>query len=395
MDFFKVTDVFRFQIPPRFVFGDGAIDSIGEEAEMVFGPNKKIMIVTDGGIVKAGLLDGAISALEKKKNMVVVFDKVLPEPPVSIVLEGVDKARAEGAEIIFGIGGGSAIDSAKAISVMVPYDGEIHDYLGEYKVKKPGLPKMFVPTTAGTGAELSNTFVLTDDIKSGEKLSSQSFYTYADLALVDPKLTTHLPQRITAESGLDAFSHCLESFVGLRANPLSEMFAFRGIELIAGNLRKAYSNGPNNPEARYAMCLGVCMGAMSIRSSGVGNIHSTCYPLARKYHLSHGFAVTLMMPAIMEYNLMSNPEKYKAVAEALGENTSGLSTMDAAACAVSGIKKLIADVGVSSSLKDVGVSENDFEEFAESVVTNYPRITSNNPRMISKEDVVEIYRMAY
>ena len=134
MDFFKVTDVIRFQIPPRFVFGNGAIESIGDEAELIFGKHKKIMIVTDEGIVKAGLLEEAISSLEKKGNKIVVFDKVLPEPPVSIVLDGVTLARTEKAEIIFGIGGGSSIDSAKAISVMVPYDGDIHDYLGEYKV---------------------------------------------------------------------------------------------------------------------------------------------------------------------------------------------------------------------------------------------------------------------
>ena len=304
-------------------------------------------------------------------------------------------ARTEKAEIIFGIGGGSSIDSAKAISVMVPYDGDIHDYLGEYKVKKPGLPKMFVPTTAGTGAELSNTFVLTDDIKTGAKLSSQSFYTYGDLALVDPMLTANLPPRITAQSGLDAFSHCLESFVGLRANPLSEMFSFRGIELISKNLRKAYSDGPKNPDARYAMCFGVCMGTMAIRSSGVGNIHSTCYPLAKKYHLSHGLAIALMMPAIIEYNLVSNPAKFAAVAEALGEKTTGLSTMEAAKCAVVGIKKLMSDVGLASRLRDVGVKEEDFQEFARSVVTNYPRITSNNPRTMTERDVIDVYKMAY
>lgn len=395
IDFFKMTDIFRHQMPRRFVFGNNAIESIGDEAQMMFGKNKKIMIVTDRGIVEAGLIDDAVKSLEKAGYKTVIFDEIIPEPPVSIVLKGTDVARSEKVDVIFGIGGGSSIDSAKAISVMVPYEGEIHDYLGEYKVQKPGLPMMFVPTTAGTGAELSNTFVLTDDVKTKEKLSSQSHYTYADLALVDPILTKNLPQRITAESGMDAFSHCLESFVGLRANPLSELFSFRAIELIARNLRKAYSNGPNNPEARYAMCLGVCFGTLGVRSSATGNIHSTGYPLARKYHLSHGKAIALMMPAVMEFNLISNPEKFAAVANALGEPTAGLSPIEAAKRSVEGVKRLISDLNLTTRLRDIGAKEEDFPEFAKSVLTNYPRITSNNPRQMSEEEVIDIYQMAY
>ena len=395
IDFFKMTDIFKFQMPRRFVFGNGAIESISEEAQMIFGKNKKILIVTDKGVVNAGLIDAAVTSLEKAGYQTVIFDEVIPEPPVSIVLKGTDIARSEKVDLIFGIGGGSPIDSAKAISVMVPYAGEIHDYLGEYKVKKPGLPMMFVPTTAGTGAELSNTFVLTDDVKTQEKLSSQSLYTYADLALVDPVLTKNLPPRITAESGLDAFSHALECFVGLKSNPLSELFSYRGIELIARNLRNAYMNGPDDPEARYAMCLGVCMGTLGVRSSATGNIHATCYPMARKYHLSHGSAIALMMPAVMEFNLSGNPEKYAAVANALGESTTGISPAEAAAKSVEGARKLISDLNLPTRLRDIGAKEADFPEFAKSVVTNYPRLTSNNPMQMTEADVMDLYQAAY
>jgi alcohol dehydrogenase class IV len=395
IDFFKMSDIFRFQMPKRFVFGNGAIESIGDETRMLFGKNKKIMIVTDKGIVKAGLIDDAMKSLEKSGNTAVVFDEVTPEPPVSIVLKGTDVARSEKVDLVFGIGGGSPIDSAKAISVMVPYEGEIHDYLGEYKVRKPGLPMMFVPTTAGTGAELSNTFVLTDDIKTKEKLSSQSLYTYADLALVDPVLTRNLPQSITAESGLDAFSHALECFVGLRSNPMSELFSYRGIELIARNLRRAYTNGAEDLEARYAMCLGVCMGTLGVRSSATGNIHATSYPMARKYHLPHGRGIALMMPAVMEFNLAASPEKFAAVADALGESTAGMSSMEAAKKSVDGVKKLISDLNLTERLRDIGVRETDFQEFAKSVQTNYPRLTSNNPRQMSEADVIQVYQAAY
>jgi alcohol dehydrogenase len=395
IDFFKMADIFKFQMPRRFVFGNGAIETISDEARMIFGKNKKIMIVTDKGVVKAGLIDDAVKYLEKAGYNTVLFDEVIPEPPVSIVLKGTDIARSEKVDLIFGIGGGSPIDSAKAMSVMVPYEGEIHDYLGEYRVKKPGLPMMFVPTTAGTGAELSNTFVLTDDLKTQEKLSSQSLYTYADLALVDPILTKNLPQQITAESGLDAFSHALECFVGKRSNPLSELFSYRGIELIARNLRKVYLNGPNEPEARYAMCLGVCLGTLGVRSSATGSVHATCYPMARKYHLSHGRAIGLMMPAVMEFNLISNLEKYTAVAEALGEPTDGLSKTEAARKSVEGVKKLISDLNLPTRLRDIGAKEEDFSGFAKSVVTNYPRLTSNNPRQMTQAEVIDIYQATY
>jgi alcohol dehydrogenase len=395
IDFFKMTDTFRYQMPKRFVFGNGAIESIGDEAQMIFGKNKKVMIVTDKGVVKAGLIDDAVKSLEKAGYHTVIFDDVIPEPPVSIVLKGTDIARSEKVDLIFGLGGGSPIDSAKAISVMVPYEGEIHDYLGEYKVKKPGLPMMFVPTTAGTGAELSNTFVLTDDVKTQEKLSSQSLYTYADLALVDPVLTKNLPPKITAESGLDALSHALECFVGVRSNPLSELFSYRGVELIARNLRKAYNNGPNDPEARYAMSLGVCMGTLGVRSAATGNVHAACYPMARKYHLSHGRAIALMMPAVMEFNLIGNPEKYAAVADALGEPTAGLSPTEAAGKSVEGVRRLISDLNLPTRLRDIGAKEEDFPEFAKSVLTNYSRLTSNNPRQMTEADVIDIYNTVY
>ncbi len=208
-------------------------------------------------------------------------------------------------------------------------------------------------------------------------------------------LTKNLPQHITAESGIDAFSHALECFVGVRSNPLSELFSYRGIELIAGNLRKAYTNGPDDPEARYAMCLGVCMGTLGVRSSATGNVHATCYPMARKYHISHGRAIALMMPAVMEFNLIGNPQKYAAVAGPLGEETEGLLPVEAARKSVAGIKRLISDLNLPTRLRDVGVKEEDFPEFAQSVVTNYPRLTSNNPREMTESDVIDIYQAAY
>ena len=393
-DFFRMSDVFMFQLPRKIIFGNGAIKRIGEEAAGMFPEMKKVFMVTDKGVMKTGLTEEATASLKKSGFEVFVFDEVVPDPPIRLVLKCTDLARKEGAQIIFGIGGGSSIDAAKAVSFMIPYEGEIYECLGINQLKKPGLPKIFVPTTAGTGSELSHTFVLTDD-RSGDKVTSYSPYTFSDLSLIDPVLTLSMPPRVTAESGMDAFSHALESFVTIRANPLSDLLAKRGIEIISKNIRKAYAKGSHNLEARYAMCFGVCMGTMAIRSSGIGAVHATCYPPAMKYHLTHGCAISIMMPYVMEYNLISNQGKYAAIALAMGERVEKLSLSEAAGAAVKSVKRLIQDLGVPARLKDVGAKKEDFPEFARIVAKRYAHHLANNPRNLTEEDILRIYESAW
>jgi len=393
-DLFRMSDIFMFQLPRKIIFGNGAIKKIGEEAEAMFSGGKKVLMITDKGVLQAGLTDEAVASLKKNGFDVVVFDEVIPDPPISLVLKCTSLAKKEGVEIIFGIGGGSSIDTAKAVSFMVPYEGDIYNCLGINQVKKEGLPKIFVPTTAGTGSELSHTFVLTDDL-SGDKVTSYSPYTFSDLSIIDPTLTLTMPPRITAESGMDAFSHALESFVTVRANPLSDLFSLRGIEIISKNIRKAYTKGDHHLEARYAMCFGVCMGTMAIRSSGVGAVHATCYPPAMKYHLTHGLAISMMMPYVMEYNLISNVEKYAAIASAMGENVERLSTMEAAKASVDAVKQLIEDLGLPSRLRDVGAKREDFPELAKTVVKRYQHHLINNPRNLTEQDILKIYESAF
>ncbi len=393
-DFFRMSDLFMFQLPRKIVFGNGAIKKIGEEAAAMFPGQKRVLMITDKGVVQAGLTDEATASLKRSGFNVILFDEVVPDPPISLVLKCVNLARKEGIQIIFGLGGGSSIDTAKAVSFMIPYDGDIYTCLGINQVKKPGLPKIFVPTTAGTGSEISHTFVLTDD-RSGDKVTSYSPYTFSDLSVIDPTLTLTMPPRITAESGMDAFSHALESFVTIRANPLSDLFSLRGIGIISRNVRKAYTKGSHHLEARYAMCFGVCMGTMAIRSSGIGAVHATCYPPAMKYHLTHGLAISLMMPYVMEYNLISNAEKYGAVASAMGENVEKLSTMDAARASVKAVRQLIEDLGLPPRLRDVGAKKEDFPEMAKIVVKRYAHHVANNPRNLSEQDILKIYESAW
>ncbi len=392
-DFFKMADVFMFQLPRKIIFGNGAITRLGEEARTLFG-GERVLMVTDKGVAAAGLTDQAAASLREHGFKVAVFDESAPDAPIGLVLKGAGMARETGAQIIVGIGGGSSIDTAKAISFMAGDEGDIHRHLGINQVKAPGLAKIFIPTTAGTGSELSHTFVLYDE-QSGDKITSYSPHTFADLALIDPELTLSMPPKVTAESGLDAFSHALESFVTVKANPLSDLFSHRGIELISTNLLKAYSKGPNNLHARYAMCFGVCMGTMAIRSSGIGAVHAISYPAATKYHLSHAQAIGLVMPAVMRFNLIGNLEKYAAVARAMGEKTDGLSTFEAAEKAVTAVRRLTDQIGMSSRLGDLeAASADDFEGFADVAIKRYAHHLANNPRQVNKDDIIGIYDAA-
>ncbi len=388
----KMSDIFMFQLPRRVVFGNGSIHQIGGEIKNL--NVQRLIIVTDPGVVKAGLLTDAVSSLKKGGIQFDIFDQVKPDPPISVVEECTRKVKKEHFDAVLGVGGGSVIDAAKAISFMATQDGDIHQYLGINKVPKPGITKIFVPTTAGTGSEISNAFILTDE-GSGVKISSSTPYAFADLSVIDPVLTLNLPQKTTAESGIDALSHALESYVTARANPLSDTLSLKGIEYIGRFLRQAYSQGAKSLEARYFMCLGVCMGTMAIRSSGLGVIHALCYPHAVKYHLSHGLSIALIMPSVMEYNMISNLPKFANIAMAMGMKTEGLSVHEAALKSIEAVRLLLRDVGLSRKLRDFGIPKEDLGKYAEDVVKYYPHLFAANPRDLSTDEVRQIYENAY
>lgn len=387
-----MSDMFMFQLPRKVLFGNGAIHQIGAEIKNL--NVRRLIIVTDPGVVKAGLLADVISSMKKERIQSDLFDQVKPDPPISVVEECTRKVKKEHFDAVLGVGGGSVLDAAKAISFMATHDGDIHQYLGINRVQKPGITKIFVPTTAGTGSELSSAFILTDE-QSGAKISSSSPYAFADLSVIDPVLTLNLPPKITAESGIDALSHALESYVTARANPLSDTLSLKGIEYIGRFLRQAYSKGSKSLEARYFMCLGVCMGTMAIRSSGLGAIHAMCYPPAIKNHLSHGLSIALIMPSVMECNFISNLAKFANIAEAMGMKTEGLSLHEAALKSIEAVRLLLRDLGLSRKLRDFGIPKEDLGQYAEDVAKNYPHLFTANPRDLSVEEIRQIYENAY
>jgi alcohol dehydrogenase class IV len=384
--------IYNFHCARKIVFGNGSANQYGAEVKRL---NAKYpLIVTDKGVVNAGLIDRLKASLEREKIRYEIFAEVIPDAPIRLVEEGVAITRKNKHDLIIGFGGGSSIDTAKVISIMALSDKDIMHCFGIETVEKAGLPKIFTPTTAGTGSEIGSGFVCLDE-KTGEKRTGHSPFAFADVAIVDPVLTMTMPPRVTAETGVDALSHALECYVSAKSNPFSEMFAYKGIETICRYIRKAYARGQDDLESRYFMCLGVHLGTMGVRSSGLGACHALCHPLTAKYHVSHGLSIGVLLPHVMEYNLIGNLEKYANIAKAMGERIDEISVRDAAYRSVEAMKKLIGDLSLPLTLKECKVEKEDLQTFSETVNRLYKNNININPREMRVEDIRQIYENAW
>jgi alcohol dehydrogenase len=380
---------FSFTGARKIVFGCGSFSGlVGQIRDL---RARKPLIAMDGNLAKLGMRDKIMEMFDREGMKAVLYDRVLPEHPLEQADEGAKMALKGKCDIVIGIGGGSAMDVAKAIAVIAAHNAEAKDFLGLNKVPRPGLPTIMVPTTAGTGSEVTFTAVFVrHDLRKKEGMNSG--YMYPDLALLDPELTLSLPPQPTAASGMDALCHAIESYTSVIASPASEMFSLEAIRLISENLRTCVHNG-KDLEAREAQMLGSLYAGIGLANAGVGAAHSLSYPLGGKYGISHGVANTLMLPRIMEFNLPGALEKFAVVAETMGENTEGLSDRDAAMLAVEAVDVLIEDCDIATSLEELGIPEEDFLEMAKVAMT-VARPLENNPRKVTLEDAIAIYRTA-
>lgn len=377
---------------PHLVIGNNCIERIGKEVENLKG--EKAILITDRNIVKLGLLEKAKKALERENLGVDLFEEVEFEPDIATVEKAIKIVKEKSYDTVIGFGGGSALDAAKVIACLAKNEGEVRDYMGTNKIPKRGLPFILVPTTAGTGAEVSPISVLIDE-KNGNKNIISDSKLFADLALVDPWLTVRLPAKLTAYTGIDALCHAMGGFITRKANPLSDALAIEAIYLISRNLRRAVFKGEVDIEARYHMALGAAMGMIARVNSGGGAVHGLSYPLGTKYHLPHGQSIALLMPHVMAFNVVSAVPKFVRIAEAMGEKTEGLSEGKSADKAIDGIKALLKDIGISQGLREIGARKEDFPEFADIVYEFSYRHIEANPRHLTREDVVKIYENAW
>lgn len=376
---------FSYHNPTAIEFGWGALARLPELVKSVGG--RRVLVVGDPGVAKAGLVERVVSALGGAFP-VTIFTDVESDPDARSVDAGVQLARSKECDVIVGIGGGSAMDVAKVIGVMLTNPGNIRDYNGMGKIGQPGAPVIAIPTTSGTGSELTIWSVLSDKEKK-TKFGVGSVLNCARIALLDPELTMSLPPAITAATGIDALTHALESYVNTATQPISEAMSEQSMALIARSLRLAVAQ-PGNKEARADMLLASTIAAMAFNSTRLGLAHAFAMPLGSRFHIPHGLANAIMLPAVMRFNLPGNLAKFARIAQIFGERTDGLSLREAAERSVIAIEQLQADIGITAKLGDFHMTEADLHDVAaEAMLSGNVAV---NPRKPTLEDMKALLR---
>ena len=382
-----MTIVSVFQSTPRIVMGIGASEKISDEIKRLSG--KSVMIVTDPGLVKAGICDNIASSLVNAGLEVHRFDDVEPDPPFEIASKASQAVKDSGADIILGLGGGSSLDIAKVASILVTNSDPVSSYFGIDMVPKPGLKTILVPTTAGTGSEVTPISILSD---TEEKLKKGivSSHLFPAAAILDPMLTLGLPAPVTAATGMDALIHAVEAYTSLNATAFTDLLAEQSIRLISSNLRTAFANG-SNVQARYKMLEGSLLAGMAFANAGVTAVHAFAYPIGAEFHIPHGVANSIMLWPVMEFNMMGNLRKFANMAQFMGEITDGLTEREAALLAVDSFRDLIIDVEIPTSLSQYGIKDEHIPALAQGVM-KVTRLLANNPRELKQADAEKIYR---
>jgi alcohol dehydrogenase class IV len=382
--------VHSFFSPNKVLFGIGASREIGKEAKALGGT--KVLIVTDPGVVNSGLVASLRTNLEEAGMKVFLFDRVEPEPSASLVDESAQLAKENGVDVVIGVGGGSSLDIAKGASLLASNPGNVLDYSGMDLIPKRGLPKILVPTTAGTGSEVTRVFVLIDKRDNMKKVVFSN-YSIPELALVDPMLTISMPSKVTADTGMDALVHAIETYVSMNATPFSDLLASRAIELIAKYLPMAFAKG-ENIEARYHMSLASLLAGMAFASGGLGAVHALAYPLGTEYHLPHGRTNAIMLPHVMEFNSIGNRSRYALIAEMMGKKEVPIDLKAGVAKAVEAVIQLLDDIQIPYHLKDYGIPKEAIPKLVEGGMRQ-ARLFVPNPRDLREEDVEAIYTKAW
>ncbi len=375
---------FSFELPTKIEYGVGVVKSL---IDVVKKDNfKRLVLVSDKGVVGAGLLKPITDALDAHQLKWTVFDRVEPNPKDVNVQEGTDFASRFGADCLVAIGGGSPIDCAKAIAVVARQGGAVRDYEGPGKIGPDVLPLIAIPTTAGTGSEVTFSSVITDSDEK-YKFSIKDPNIAPRVALVDPEMTLTMPPELTAATGMDALTHAIEAFTANASEPIADSAALYAIELINAHLRNAVSDG-YNLEARAGMLLGSVLAGIAFSHSDVAAVHCVAEALGGKYDAAHGVCNAVVLPAVMEYNMDYCKDRYARIAGAMGlvyENVD-----DGAHQAVKAVQQLAADVRLPE-FGSLGVREDDLEELAVNSFKNGSNI--DNPRPMAKEDYLCLFKI--
>jgi alcohol dehydrogenase class IV len=380
------TKIISFRAPNVILAGIGSLDRLAEEAKAL--EAKKVLLVTDKGVVKSGVPEKGQGLLQKEGIAIDVFDKVISDPDISCAEACVEMAKRGKYDLILGVGGGSSMDIASVASVMCTNPGSVHDYLGINLVKNPGIPTILIPTTAGTGAEATPNAILTD-VEAKLKKAIVSPYILPRVAIVDPLLTLSMPPPVTSSSGIDALTHAIETYTANNATILSDLFAKEAIIRIGRSLRTAVANG-SNLQARFDMSIGSLYAGIAITNAGVTAVHALAYPLGGQFNVAHGIANGLLLPYVMEFNVLGDIPKFAQIAEFLGEKVGHLPLLEQAYYAAKAVKAIYKDLKIPQSLTELKIPKEAIAEMAKAAM-NVTRLMANNPREMTVEDIERIY----
>jgi alcohol dehydrogenase len=379
---------FGFFIPTVSLMGVGSSKETGEQAKALGAT--KLLIVTDAGLAKMGVADMIKTQLEAAGLSAVIFDGAEPNPTDKNVADGVKVYREHACDGIVSLGGGSAHDCAKGVGLVIGNGGDIRDFEGVNKSTRPMPPFLAINTTAGTASEMTRFCIITNT-DTHVKMAIVDWRCTPNIAINDPVLMVGKPPALTAATGMDALTHAVEAYVSTAATPITDACALQAIRLISEYLRPVVANG-QNLEARDKMAYAEYLAGMAFNNASLGYVHACAHQLGGFYNLPHGVCNAILLPAVCEFNLIACPQRFADIAVALGENVSGLSTVEAAAKAIAAIRKLAADIGIPAGLKALNVKEEDLPVMAENAQKDACMAT--NPRKANLNEVIGLFKAA-
>lgn len=380
---------YGYFIPSVNLMGQGSVSTIADEVKVRKGT--KVLVVTDKPLVEFGIVKKVTDIFEANDLPYVIFDEVQPNPTCKNVHDGLDIFQANNCDFIVAIGGGSPMDCAKGIGIVAENGGNIRDYEGLDQSKNLMTPMIAVNTTAGTASEMTRFTIITNE-DTHVKMAIVDWHITPAVSINDPELMMSMPASLTAATGMDALTHAVEAYVSTAATPVTDSAAIYAIQLIGKYLGKAVANG-SDLEAREMMAYAQFMAGMAFNNASLGYVHAMAHQLGGLYDLPHGVCNAILLPHVSEFNLIAKTEKFVEIAKALGEDVTGLAPLDAAKLAITAIKKLSCSVGIPSGLRALNVNPDDFSLLADNAMKDACMLT--NPRIATKEQVIEVYKSAY
>lgn len=378
----------RFVLNEVSYFGPGAREVLPKEVKRL--GLHKAFVATDKDLIKFGVADKVLNVLKEAGIPYEIFSDIKPNPTVANVKAGVKAFAESGADFILAIGGGSSIDTSKAIGIITnnPEFSDVVSLEGVADTKKKSVPIIALPTTAGTAAEVTINYVITDE-KNEKKMVCVDPNDIPAIAIIDAELMYTLPKSLTAATGLDALTHAIEGLITKGAWEMSDMFEIKAIEMINRYLETAV-NEPQNPEARNGMAVAQYIAGMAFSNVGLGVVHGMAHPLGAIFDIPHGVANALLLPTIMEFNAPAALDKYVTIAKAMNVYKDGMSKEEAAQAAVDAVKSLSVRVGIPQHLSELGIKESDLPKLADSAIADV--CTPGNPREVTRDIILDLYR---